>query len=78
VLFDELWERDSFEILSIEFIEAGQFVVVPIRARVKARQSGVELETDETYVYELAEGTVVRVREYRTKQEGLEAVGLAE
>jgi ketosteroid isomerase-like protein len=78
MLFDELWDRDGFEILSIEFIEAGEFVVVPIRARVKARQSGVELEADETYVYELAEGKVVRVREYRTKQEALEAVGLAE
>jgi ketosteroid isomerase-like protein len=78
MLFDELWERDGFEILSIEFIEAGEFVVVPIRARVKARQSGVELEADETYVYELAEGRVVRVREYRTRQEALEAVGLRE
>jgi ketosteroid isomerase-like protein len=77
VLFDELWERD-FEVLSIEFIDADPHVVVPVRARVKARQSGVELEAEETYVYELKGHKVVRVREYRTKREALEAVGLSE
>ena len=77
MLFDELWERDDFEVVSVEFIDAGRFVLVPVRARVKARQSGVELEADETYVYELEQGKVVRVREYRTKSDALEAVGLA-
>jgi ketosteroid isomerase-like protein len=77
VLFDELWERD-FEVLSIEFIDADPHVVVPVRARVKARQSGVELEAEEVYVYELRAHKVVRVREYRTKAEALEAVGLSE
>jgi ketosteroid isomerase-like protein len=76
VLFDELWERD-FEVLSIEFIDADPHVVVPVRARVKARQSGVELEAEEAYVYELRAHKVVRVREYRTKREALEAVGLS-
>jgi ketosteroid isomerase-like protein len=77
MLLDELWERD-FELLSIEYIDAGRFVVVPVRVRVKARQSGVELEAEEVYVQELRGGKVVRVREYRTKREALEAVGLSE
>jgi ketosteroid isomerase-like protein len=76
-LFDELWERD-FEVLSVEFIDADPHVVVPLRLRVKARQSGVELEAEETHVYELRSHKVVRVREYRTKREALEAVGLSE
>ena len=76
-LLDELWERD-FEVLSIEFIDAGRFVVVPVRVRVKARQSGVELEAEEVYVQELRGGKVVRVREYRTKHEALEAAGISE
>jgi hypothetical protein len=62
VLFDELWERD-FEVLSIEFIDADPHVVVPVRARVKGRQSGVELEAEETYVYELRGRKIVRVSE---------------
>jgi hypothetical protein len=53
-------------------------VVVPVRVRVKGRQSGVELEAEETYVYELRGNKVVRVREYRTKREALEALGLSE
>jgi ketosteroid isomerase-like protein len=77
VLFEELWESD-FEVLSIEFIDADPHVIVPVRARVKARQSGVELEAEETYLYELRGHKVVRVREYRTKREALEAVGLSE
>jgi ketosteroid isomerase-like protein len=76
-LFGELWERD-FEILSIEYIDAEPFVIVPFRALVKARLSGVELEAEETHVYELRGGKVVRVREYRTKREALEAAGLSE
>jgi ketosteroid isomerase-like protein len=77
VLFEELWESD-FEVLSIEFIDADPHVIVPVRARVKARQSGVELEAEETYLYELRGHKVARVREYRTKREALEAVGLSE
>jgi ketosteroid isomerase-like protein len=76
VLLDELWERD-FEVLSIEFIDADPHVVVPVRARVKARQSGVELEAEETYVYELRGNKIVRVSEYRTKREALEPLGLS-
>jgi ketosteroid isomerase-like protein len=76
MLFEELWERDSLELLSIEFLDAGRFVVVPVSARVTARQSGLRVKAEETYLCELENGKVVRVMEYRTKREALEAAGL--
>jgi ketosteroid isomerase-like protein len=76
-LFDE-W-TDSFEDLRTEgeeFIEAGQYVVVPGRVRGLGRASGVEVELSDTFVFKLRKGKVIEVREYTGKAEALEAVAL--
>jgi ketosteroid isomerase-like protein len=71
----EPWE-DRFE-RSVElesFISRGPWVVVPWRARLHGRGSGLEIEVFETYAVLVRAGKIVRVDEYRTTEEALEAV----
>jgi ketosteroid isomerase-like protein len=71
----EPWE-DRFE-RSVElesFIFRGPWVVVPWRARLHGRGSGLEIEVFETYAVLVRAGKIVRVDEYRTTEEALEAV----
>ena len=71
----EPWE-DRFE-RSVEhqdFIECGPWVVVPWRARLHGRGSGLEIEVVETYAVLVRAGKIVRVEEYRTTEQALEAV----
>ena len=61
-----------------EVINADPHVIVPLMPRLRGRASGAEVEVPETYVLTFREGKIIRVAEYRTKQEALEAVGLRE
>jgi ketosteroid isomerase-like protein len=56
------------------FIDLGDWVVVPWSARLRGKGSGVEVEVEETYAVLVSGGKVVRVEEYRSKDEALEAV----
>ena len=68
----------EFQIEPKEFIDAGDFVVVPARVVVRGRASGAVAEGDQVFVYRLQAGKVTEVREYRDKAEALKAVGLAD
>jgi ketosteroid isomerase-like protein len=68
----------GFHVLPQEFIETGDFVVVPYRSLAKGRTSGMELVVDEVHVFRLRAGKIVELREYREKPEALKAVGLEE
>jgi ketosteroid isomerase-like protein len=57
------------------FIDCGDWVVVPWTARVHGRISGIPMELSETYAVRVEDGRIVRVDEYRTKEEAMEAVG---
>ena len=70
--FSELWSdrfggRQRFE----TFIERGDWVIVPWTARLQGKGSGVEVMVDETYAVLVTRGRIVRVEEYRTKEEAL-------
>jgi ketosteroid isomerase-like protein len=71
----ELW-HDRFERTQRfeEFIDCGDWVVVPWSGRLHGRGSGIEVEVSETYAVRLREGRIVRVEEYRTREQALEAV----
>ena len=58
-----------------EFIDRGEWVVVPWRARWRGKQSGVPTDVRETYAVRVVEGRIAAVREYRTREQALEAVG---
>ena len=73
----DIWEQ-GFTVKAHEFIDLGDIVVMPFTAPVQARGSGVALDADETHVFTVHNGKIVRVREYRTRDDALKAVGLEE
>ena len=71
----EPWEDRFKRSVELEdFIECGPWVVVPWRARLHGRGSGLEIEVVETYAVLVRAGKIVRVEEYRTTEQALEAV----
>ena len=56
------------------FIDLGDWVVVPWAARLRGRRSGIPVDVKETYAVRVEDGRIVRVDEYRTKEEAIEAV----
>jgi ketosteroid isomerase-like protein len=74
-----MW-RDRFEDFSFhvaEYVEIGDALVMPGWINVHARGSTAEVREPYTWLARMRNGKVVVVREYRTKDEALEALGLA-
>ena len=61
-----------------EFIDAGDSVVLVFHQSGIGRGSGVKTERDFFAVYDLRDSKVVRYRQYESRKEALEAVGLSE
>jgi ketosteroid isomerase-like protein len=71
----EPWEnRFQGSVVLEDFIARGPWVVVPWRARLHGRGSGLEIEVFETYAVLVRAGKIVRVEEYRTTEEALDAL----
>jgi ketosteroid isomerase-like protein len=68
----------SFEILPLEYIGAGDRIVVPARVKGQGRGSGIVVDAEGVTLWELERGRVVRLTLYETKKEALEAAGLRE
>jgi ketosteroid isomerase-like protein len=62
----------------LEFIDAGDDIVVPMVFTGRPHGSEQEVTLQETQVFTLRDGLIVRVREFRTKAEALAALGLDE
>jgi ketosteroid isomerase-like protein len=79
--FMRAWTED-YENWSIDLervIDAGEDRVVGVfHHRATGRASGVPIELVQGIVWELADGRVVRMRNYMTPAEALEAAGLSE
>jgi ketosteroid isomerase-like protein len=72
-VLDETWYRP------MEFIDAGDRVIVPLRWGGRGKASGIEMtEPEETWVFTLRDCKIVHVKEYPTKNAALEAAGLRE
>jgi uncharacterized protein len=73
---------DTFDDLKAEPLElidaADEQVVTVLRFGGRAKLSGVEADLTFAAVYTLRDGKFVRVREYWTRAEALEAAGLSE
>jgi len=72
---------DSFENLRFDIedvIDRADYVVLSMVLRGRIRGSDEEVAMPETHVAKIRAGVLVEVREYRTLEEALEAVGLAE
>jgi ketosteroid isomerase-like protein len=71
----EPWEnRFDGSVELEESISRGPWVVVPWRARLHGRGSGLEIEVFETYAVLVRAGKIARVEEYRTTEEALQAL----
>ncbi len=74
----ELDELAELRVEPQEFIDAGEYVVVPVRVVGRGRASGASFEEQEVHVFRLREGKVSEGREFREKGEALKAAGLEE
>jgi uncharacterized protein len=72
----ETWEEH--ELAVEECLDAGDQVVATTRMRGRGRRSGADVEAQYFAVWRLRGGRAVAYREYPTKPEALEAVGLSE
>ena len=72
----EAWE--DFRPEPIEFLDAGDHVIVDVRSRARGRASGVEVERMTTQVWTLRQGKVVRFETFTERPLALEAAGLSE
>jgi ketosteroid isomerase-like protein len=68
------WEEYRQE--SVEFIDAGDSVVVVFRQRGRGKGSGAYTEAEFYGVYDVRDGKVVRYRHFMTREEAFEAAGL--
>jgi ketosteroid isomerase-like protein len=69
---DEPWEGRFTGIMEFEdFLDRGEWVVVPWRARLRGRGSGVTVDVNETYAVRVRGGRIVRVEEYRRVDQAL-------
>ena len=58
-----------------DFIDRGDWVIVPWSARVRGRGSGVPVDVSETWAVRVKDAKIVRVDEYRSTEQALAAVG---
>ena len=68
----------DYRIETREYMDAGGSVVLVFRQSGIGRGSGVRTERDFFGVYDLRDSKVVRYHQYESREEALEAVGLAE
>ena len=60
----------------VEFIDAGERVVVILRLTATGAGSGVTIEREDAMVYEMRDGKAVRIDYYNNRAEALESVDL--
>ena len=72
-LFDELTLTPD-ELTDLD----NERVMATLRMHGRAKQSGIETELTFAVVFTMRDGRLVKAREYATKKEALEAVGLSE
>jgi ketosteroid isomerase-like protein len=62
----------------LELIDTGDRVIASTVLHGRVSASGGDLKDTYVFVYKLRDGLIVEGWEYRTRQEALEAVGLAD
>ncbi len=70
------WESPVVE--ALDYIDAGDSVVVAFRWSGRGRTSGIDTAMTMFAVYDVKDAQVVRFRQYETRKQALEAAGLSE
>ena len=68
----------DYGIEALEYLDAGDSVVLVFRQSGTGRGSGVRTERDFFAVYDLSDSKVIRYRQYESRKAALEAAGLRE
>jgi ketosteroid isomerase-like protein len=75
--FREMW-RD-FDLEPVEFIDAGDDVVVVVTAiHGHGRESAAPIESEVAFVYDIRDGKAIRDRAFASRGQALEAAGMSE
>jgi ketosteroid isomerase-like protein len=69
---------DDYETAPVEYVDAGDEVVVLSRESGRGRHSGVRVEREVAQVHTFRDGVVIRIRVFPSWREVLEAAGLSE
>ena|SRR5256885_15922918 len=72
----EAWEW--FRLQPVEYIEAGERIVVVLRTIGRGRWSGVEVEGEVAHVWTFRGRSATRHQSFASRDEALEAAGLSE
>ena len=73
--WSEPWAEWNIE--PVEYVDAGDRVVVILRLTAKGRASGIEIDREDSLVYEFRDGKAIRLDYFNTREQGLAAAGLA-
>ena len=73
-----LGEFEEVHVEATELIDAGDQVLVSLRLSGRGRRSGAPVELTMTQISTGRDGLALRIRNYPTKAEALEAAGLSE
>jgi ketosteroid isomerase-like protein len=68
----------EYHLENLDYVEAGDCVLVPSRQWGVGAGSGARVEIELTTLYELRDGRIVRIHQYDTMEEALEAAGRRE
>jgi ketosteroid isomerase-like protein len=68
----------EYHVENLDYIEAGNCVLVPSRQWGVGRGSGAPVEIELTALFELRDGQIARIHQYDTLEEALEAAGMPE
>ncbi|HXF00970.1 MAG TPA: nuclear transport factor 2 family protein [Solirubrobacterales bacterium] len=74
-------QMDAFSegwVEAFEFIDLGDYLIVPYRFGGRARHTGLEVEFSFVHLIRMRDGKVTRCEVHKTKAEALEAAGLRE
>ena len=63
--------------LDLDYVAAGDFVLIPSRQRAVGRGGGAETEITLTTLYELSEGKIIRMHQYESLAEARAAASIA-
>ncbi len=70
----EAWEEWTLE--PVEYLDAGDKVVIVLRMKAKGRGSGLEIDRLDALVYEFRGAKVVSADYFNSREQGLRAAGL--
>jgi ketosteroid isomerase-like protein len=68
----------EYHVENLDYVDAGECVLVPSRQVGVGSGSGARVELELTTLYEVRDGRITRVHQYDTMAEALEAAGLRE